>query len=177
MRVLNKTQPIQKVDDLSNFLKTRNMNAIALSEEIEALSDKLKKEAKEYKRTPLFTWTFTETLIHLIEQVRDHHQCGSFDYPESGLFLRGIEIAHREYIGNISLNYNTNIVIIFQFNDERFNNYFSLSSIFFDDECLNLRENTRGVGFDISFVDKEKYLSIKDSILEVQNSIEEAQAE
>ncbi|MBP6857633.1 MAG: hypothetical protein KBC11_00330 [Candidatus Pacebacteria bacterium] len=172
MKVLT-VKPVQKIENLEDFFKSRSSKKTELNNEIQELIIKLKKEAKKHEEILLYSLQLDEIITFLGKQLRENFY-SNFVYPETGLFLRQIDFVHREYIGDLGLKYWNNVLILFKFNDERFNGEMSLSSLGFNDEKLRITEQVVGLGFDPSFADKDKYLLVKTLLKEVRSTITKA---
>ncbi|MFA5933789.1 MAG: hypothetical protein WC795_01010 [Candidatus Paceibacterota bacterium] len=162
---------IQKIKNLVKFLKQRTVKQLAFNKEIEDLTLRLKAEKQG---VILFSIQLEETIVFLNEQLRDNFY-KSIDYPGTGLFLREIKIIHHEYFDELKLKYWNNIIILFEFDKEHFNNSISLRNLGFNDEKKRISEQVVGLGFDPEFADEEKYLAVRDALREVREKIKESQ--
>lgn len=169
------TGPISKVKNLASFIGERENMRNVLNYEAETLRKKMKEEGEKHKETALFAIPFSETIVKLHEQTLDNLFSGvKQHYPEHGLFLREIEIVHKEYTGGTDSLYHTNIVIQFRFHKEEFNthwNSFSLSRLSFDDKELRFSDNSMGVCLDPRFAEKEKYEQAKVTVSNIQEQL------
>jgi len=167
-----KTTPKQNVRNLASFFNKRKTRIIYLNAKLKDVQMKFQKELKEYKEKILFSLYFTETIIFLKEQLKDNLY-KNLNYPKSGLFLRKIEIAHIEYIGDFEPNYCNNIIIQFKFDKEDFNGYISLNNLGFNHEEKTITEQVMGIGFDLNFATEEKYLEAKNFLQIARDEINE----
>jgi hypothetical protein len=154
---------IQKTPDIKAFLQKREDRKDELNQEIANLKTKLKDELEKNKEVILYTVEFQETIIFFGEQQK-HNFFSHLKFPETGLFLREIEIVHKEHTTMLDLEYENAVVIKFKFNQKEFDGQILLENLGFNDEKMRVSEQITGLGFDPNFVSKEKYFEFKETL-------------
>lgn len=177
------TQPngfIPRLKNLAEFLEQRETKKNTLNCKATAIHEKMKTEAEKNKERVLFSIPLIETLVTLSNQTLDNlFSLRKNEYPAHGLFLREVEIVYKEYLGSNDSVYCTNVVIRFMFSKESFNNHFnnfSLGNTSFDDTNLRIVDNSMGACLDPSFMEKDKYMTVKIAVTAAQKQLDEALA-
>ncbi len=169
--------PIEEMQNIESFLQARKTVKDTFNTELEALKKKMNEAKKEYSSKALFSIPLDKTIVFLGEQTLSNlFSSIEKEYPMSGLFLREIQIIHREYLGDIGGYWNT-IDIKFIFNVESFNNNpfsrFSFDRLGFKDDKNRLVDDSMGVCLNPTFADPEKYSAVRDALKDIQQKIKE----